>query len=193
MTFYKNVSYHNFPLEDLISLIEIPNLNNNDWGYVGKIKKEIQMQIFELLNCKISGYENILLVYVPPKSSIMIHTDWRKNISEELQVNQTLFIPFKNCDSLIWNWWAVDDTSKVFEQEVKARYNSVPHVYEKDARKLNSVACNNSFVANVKQWHNLVNNGNDYAIGISLRFFPWSSLVDLSLPPLENILFSELT
>jgi hypothetical protein len=185
MTFYKNLIFDSLPLDELVSVISLPNLINDDWGFVGKLEKLVQLKIFELLKYKTSGYENILLVYIPPKSSIMIHTDYRKNIPEELQVKQTLFIPLKNCDKLIWNWWSVSDLTKVFEQEVKDRFNSVPHVHEKDATKLHSVYCNYPFVANVKQWHNLVNTGNDYAIGISFRFFPWSSCQDFS-HPLEN-------
>lgn len=185
MNLYKFVD-NNFPSSQILSLITLPILSTNEWGFVGKLDKTVQRKIFELLNFKIDIYENILLVYLPPKSSIMIHSDYRTNISEKLQTNQTFFLPLKNCSSLKWNWWSVPDKTKIFEQGEKDKFNSVPHVHEKDAYKLESIIGNSAFIANVKQWHNLVNTGEDYAIGISFRFFPWSNLTDFSLPPFSN-------
>jgi hypothetical protein len=187
MNFYKPVNWINPEIDEILSWISLPDISKTTTGYIGKIDKSIQLKICEALRIKTNGNHQIMLVYVQPKSSISIHTDHRTNILDCDQANQTIMLPLKNCDKLHFSWWNVDDPTLAFSQGMTNRYSTVLHVDEKNASLIENVCCAQPMVSNIKQWHNVTNAGDAYAIGLSIRIFPWSNQQNLSLPPIDGI------
>jgi hypothetical protein len=189
MTYYKTLSWHNPPRDEILSLITPPTIQNPKIGYVGRISDSEQLAILKLLNVdeKLYDRHNILLVYFLPKSKIMIHTDHRPNVPAHHQAHQTIILPLKNCEKLKWGWHEVINPTGIFNYGEDNRFNPVPNVKEKDTKVLKEIYCTAPFMANIEQWHNLVNEGEDIAIGISLRLLPWSCDADFTQPPIPNI------
>jgi len=189
MDLYKTVTFSNMPTKEILALINTPDIPDEKVGFVGRLDDDIQLKIFELLNIdskKYDGY-NILLVYFPPKSSIVIHSDNRRDVPKNTQINQTLVLPLQNCDKLKWFWHKVINPNAIFDYGEKKKFNAVPSIKLKDARPLSDIFCTTPFISNVAQWHNLTNTSDEVAIGISIRLLPWSNQTDFSLPPIPGI------
>lgn len=189
MSYYKLVNWANPPIEEILSLITPPTIQNPKIGYVGRISDDEQLSILKLLNIdeKLHDHHNILLVYFPPKSAIMIHTDHRPQLPKQYQAHQTLILPLKNCEQIKWGWHEVTNPAGIFNYGEDKRFNPVPNVKKEDTRVLDEIYCTAPFIANIKQWHNLVNEGDEIGIGISLRLLPWSCEADFSQPPVPDI------
>jgi hypothetical protein len=190
MSYYKLVNWSNPPTQEILSLISAPDIQNPKIGYVGKIPDDVQLNILKLLNVdeKLYDRHNILLIYFLPKSSIMIHSDHRPEVTNKLhQAHQTIILPLKNCEQIKWGWHEVTNPAGVFSYGEDKRFNPVPNVKKEDTRVLEEIYCTNPFIANIEQWHNLINEGDKIAIGISLRLLPWSCEADFSQPPITSI------
>ena len=193
MELYKQLNWIDPPLEEILALIKPPEMPDPRIGFVGRMDEDIQLKIFEILNIDKSTYDlhNILLVYFLPNSSIVIHSDNRRDVPKDTQINQTLILPLQNCDKLKWFWHKVVSPDAVFDYGEKKKFNAVPSIKLRDARPLHDIFCTTPFISNVAQWHNLTNTGNDIAIGISIRLLPWSSRTDFSLPPVPNLIYKD--
>jgi len=189
MDLYKTVTLSNMPTKEILALINTPDIPDEKVGFVGRLDDDIQLKIFELLNIDSKKYDryNILLVYFPPKSSIVIHSDNRRDVPKNTQINQTLVLPLQNCDKLKWFWHKVINPNAIFDYGEKKKFNAVPSIKLKDARPLSDIFCTTPFISNVAQWHNLTNTSDEVAIGISIRLLPWSNQTDFSLPPIPGI------
>ena len=189
MSYYKQVSWTKPPKEEILSLITPPSIQNPSIGYVGRISDDEQLSILKLLNIdeKLQDRHNILLIYFPPKSAIMIHTDHRPQVPNQYQAHQTLILPLKNCEQIKWGWHEVTNPAGIFNYGEDKRFNPVPNVKKQDTRVLEEIYCTNPFIANIKQWHNLINESDEIAIGISLRLLPWSCEANFSCPPVPDI------
>lgn len=186
---YKTVKWDNLQTEEILSLLPTPQIQDKSVGYIGRVDNNTQLNILKLLNFDETActQHNILLMYFLPKSSIMIHTDHRKDVPEHNQANQTVILPLKNCEQVKWGWHEVTNPDGIFIYGEDKKFNPVPNVRKKDTRVLEEIYCTTPFLSNIKQWHNLVNEGDEIAIGISLRLFPWSSEQGLLHPPIPNI------
>ena len=193
MTLYKSVSWNEPSKEEILSLIMAPYISDPKVGYVGKLPASAQDGILKLLNVDKTLYDqhNIMLVYFPPKSTIMIHSDHRPNLPNEYQANQTLILPLKNCDNLKWYWHEITNPAGIFSYGEDTKFNPVPTVRKQDTKVIEEIYCTNSFIANIKQWHNLINESDDIAIGISVRLLPWSCETDFTQPPVPNIIINQ--
>lgn len=192
MELYKPVEWIDPPINEILSLISEPaDMPEKNIGFVGRLDDNIQQQIFELLQVDKAAYDghNILLVYFPPNSSIVIHSDNRRDVLKDIQINQTLVLPLKNCDKLKWFWHKVINPDAIFNYGEQKKFNAVPSIRLRDARPLQDIFCTTPFISNVAQWHNLTNTSDDVAIGISVRLLPWSSKTDFSLPPIPNLTY----
>jgi hypothetical protein len=191
MKLHKPVRWIDPPIDKILKLIDCPDIPDPKIGFVGRLDEHIQQQIFELLNMDKTTYDkhNILLVYFPPNSSIVVHSDNRRDMPKDLLINQTLFLPLKNCDKLKWFWHQVINPDAVFDYSEKKKFNTVPSIKLKDTRPLQDIFCTTPFISNVAQWHNLTNTSAEVAIGISIRLLPWSNQTDFSLPPIPNITY----
>jgi hypothetical protein len=189
MSYYKTVTWANPAKEKILSLITTPTIQNPKIGYVGRISNDEQLSILKLLNVnkKLYDQHNILLIYFLPNAKIMIHTDNRPNVPKQHQAHQTLILPLKNCEKIKWGWHEVINPAGIFNYGEDNRFNPVPNVQKEDTKVLKEIYCVDPFIANIKQWHNLINEGDDIAIGISLRLLPWSCEVDFTKPPVPDI------
>lgn len=191
MELYKSLKWINPPIEEILELISPPEIPDPYVGFVGRLDEDIQLKIFKILNIDESAYDlhNILLVYFPPKSSIVIHSDNRRDVQKNIQINQTLILPLQNCDKLKWFWHEVVNPNAIFDYGEKKKFNAVPSIKVRDARPLHNIFCTDPIISNVAQWHNLTNTGDEVAIGISVRLLPWSNGTDFSLPPVPNLVY----
>lgn len=189
MALYKLVSWNNLQKDEILSLLPTPSIQNENIGYIGRVDNNIQSSILKLLNFdeKKATQHNMLLMYFFPKSSIMIHTDHRENIPDQHQANQTVILPLKNCEQVKWGWHEVINPEGIFIYGEDKKFNPVPNVRKKDTKVLEEIYCTTPFLANIKQWHNLVNEGDEIAIGLSFRLFPWSSKTNLDNPPIPGV------
>jgi hypothetical protein len=189
MTLYKNVEWKNPPTEEILSLIQAPYISDPKVGYIGRIPTDTQIKILKLLNVdeKLYDQHNMLLMYFPPKSTIMIHSDHRPKLPKEYQTNQTLILPLKNCEQIKWYWHEVTNPAGIFSYGEDNKFNPVPTVRKQDTKVLEEIYCDTPFIANIKQWHNLTNESDDIAIGITVRLLPWSCELDFSQPPVPDI------
>lgn len=189
MTLYKTIKWDNLQKEEILAQLPTPIINNKAIGYIGRIDTDSQIKVLNLLNIDNQAYtqHNIMLMYFPPKSSIMIHTDHRPGVADQYQAHQTVIIPLKNCEQTKMGWHEVTNPAGIFTYGEDNRFNPVPNVKKEDTKVLQEIYCTSPFIANIKQWHNVTNEGNETAIGITLRLFPWSTAMDLSNPPIPNI------
>ena len=191
MNLYKKIILQNPVQEDILKLITPPEIPNHKIGFVGKLDLSIQESIFKILDIKKESYHshNKLLVYFMPNSSIVIHSDTRKDSLYIHQVNQTVLLPLINCEKLKWSWYDLVNKDAVFYYGEEKKFNVVPSIPLQDTKVLYEKYCDAPFISNVKQWHNLTNTGNEIAIAISIRLLPWSGKTDFSLPPIPNVIY----
>jgi len=173
MTYYNLINWDSVPIDKILSAIPIPAYTR---GEVVPIARNIQFEIFNMLNVDLSKctVAKIMLVYLPPKSRITIHSDQPKETTDPAKLNRCIFLPLKSCEQLIWSWYEVTDPTKIYYYGEAQNWQTVPMVPYPYAKEIASVPCNKSFLSDIGNFHALRNEADEPAIGISIRLMPWA-------------------
>jgi len=161
-------------------------------GYVGRIPMLNQWAILERLGVDMSVNKNfnVLQAWFPSKDPIEIHSD---SSPFSGHVQRSLIIPIKNCGQLTWSWYKCTDESKMFQQDAKGQYNTVPMLPFDAAEVIETRLCDQPFVADIGTWHSLCNASAEPAQLISIRILPWATHSwdqEPTLPPLGSSVIS---
>jgi hypothetical protein len=160
-------------------------------GYVGRIPPDSQKAILERLgaNLELTRNYNIVQAFFPSRDPIEIHSD-RSPFSGN--VHRSLIIPIKNCEHLTWSWYKSTDDTKVYQQDARGQYNTVPMLPFDAAEVVESRLCDQPFVADINTWHSLCNASDRPAQLISVRILPWATTTwdqEPNLPPVSSVTF----
>jgi hypothetical protein len=189
--YYKNINWPIHNLAKVFEHIRIPDPGYMNYeGYVGPLDRPSINKIYELLGID-SGqcsFNSIMLGYFPPNGGKgPVHSDKVVDPTPEQNFNQGIILPLINCDQLQWSWYKLEDPDAIYYRGKKE--NSVAMIPRDRARLVESIYCDNMFIADIGTWHQLVNYGTDPAILLSIRLMPWG-LEDInvcnSLPPIDN-------
>lgn len=189
MTYYNLINWDSAPVDKILASITIPAYTREQ---VVPIDKQTQFEIFKLLNvdttkCTMS---KVMLVYMPPKTRINVHSDKPKETSDPGKLHRCIFLPLQSCEHLIWSWYEVTDPSKIYYYGESENWQTVPMVPYPYAREVESVICNKPFLSDIGNFHALRNIGDEPAIALSIRLMPWAWEplgIDPILPPVPEI------
>jgi len=192
MSYYKEINWKDLPINEMLTHIKVPNSAAHDHGNVIAIDQVTQNILFQLLSIDIRACSEskIMLVHFPPHTTINIHSDKPVEYIPEGKVDQCVFLPLVSCEELEWSWYNVIDQSKIFFHGSNGNWKTVPMVQYNNAEKVQSVVCDQPFIANIGEYHALRNHSPNTAIGISIRLMPWSYQQFLTcdeLPPIPNL------
>lgn len=189
MKHYKLVSLDNVPVEKLLEIIPPDSVKT----YVDPLSISVQAEVCKLLKIDLTSCSmyRIMLVYMPANQSIKIHSDKPVETTEPGKLDQAVFLPLKSCDSLHWNWYEATDESGVYIQQSNS-WKPVPMLHAQKARIVETTLADSPFIADIGTWHNLVNEGDSPAVGLSIRLMPWAwenFAESKTLPPINGIKF----
>ena len=131
-----------------------------------------------------------MLVYIPPKTKLTIHSDKPKDTTDPGKLDQAVFLPLKSCEETTWSWYEVTDPTKIFYHGENGAWQTVPMIRPIYAKQIDSVKCDGPLITDIGTWHSLNNMGTEPAIGLSLRLMPWSwkdFSTSQELFPIKNI------
>lgn len=189
MTYYSLIDWNLAPIDKILSTITIPAYTREQ---VVPINKQTQFEIFKLINVDVSKctMAKIMLVYMPPKTRINIHSDKPKETTDPGKLNRCVFLPLKSCEQLVWSWYEVTDPTKIYYYGESENWQTVPMIPYPYAREVDSTVCDKPFLSDIGNFHALCNAGDEAAIGISIRLMPWAwEPLDTEpiLPPVSGI------
>jgi hypothetical protein len=173
MKHYKLIEWDNVPVDKLLEIIPISKETVKT--YVDPIDKDIEAQIASLLNLDLTvcTMHRIMLVYMPAKEEINIHSDKPVQTTEPGKLDQAVFLPLKSCDQLHWNWYEATDPSGVYTHGSNS-WKTVPMLHKQFSKLVDTTTGDKPFIADIGTWHNLVNLSDKPAVALSIRLMPWA-------------------
>ena len=163
---YVQLSEYNL---DRIYVSVMSIVETNRGSFVGRLPKDIQQIIFEELGLPFDHTSNVLLGIFRKGHKIEIHSD-----NHNGNIHRAITVPIKDCDSVYMNWYKALDESKIYKEGYQGRYKPVAKIPDETAELIESVCCNQPFVADINQWHSGENKGDGVGVMLSIRYWPFS-------------------
>jgi hypothetical protein len=162
---YTQISYDPDKIYNMISSY----VESNRGSFVGRLDKNLQELIFSELGLVFDHTSNILLGIFRRGHNIKIHSD-----NHNGTIHRAITIPVRNCQDTYMNWYYVTDESKIYKEGYQGRYAPVAMIPDEHALLVDSVCCDQPFIANINQWHSGECKGEGTAVMLSVRYWPFS-------------------